>query len=148
MSLWLPTSDKEIPSCGFCRDPPLCSKELRLLLSASDGNSFTYEFKQAKIGTLIGKGSWGGVIGIRGSLPFLDGGYMYKPEFSSFGTNGKWVIEGHGVDPDIVVDNDPALEYKGIDQQLNKAIEEVLKQMETNKKPQIPKVPPFPNKSK
>ncbi len=117
-------------------------------LSASDGDLFPYEFRQAKLGTLIGKRSWGGVIGIRGSLPFLDGGYMYKPEFSSFGTNGKWVIEGHGVDPDIEIGNDPTLEYKGIDQQLNKAIEVVLKQIKTNKKPQIPKVPPFPDKSK
>ena len=114
--------------------------------SASDGDLFPYQFKKLKLGTVIGMRSWGGVVGIRGSLPFIDGGDLRKPEFAPFDTEGKWAIEGHGVDPDIVVDNDPAKEYAGEDQQLNKAIEVALEQMK-NVKP-IPKIPPFPDKSK
>ncbi|ROL57174.1 protease, partial [Bacteroidetes/Chlorobi group bacterium ChocPot_Mid] len=117
-------------------------------ISASDGDLFPYQFKKAGIGTLIGKRSWGGVIGIRGSLPFLDGSYLYKPEFANFGADGTWVLEGVGMQPDIEVDNHPAKEYKGEDEQLNKAIEVILEQIKTNTKPQIPKVPPFPDKSK
>ena len=114
--------------------------------SASDGDLFPYQFKKLKMGTVIGLRSWGGVVGIRGSLPFIDGGDLRKPEFAPFDTEGKWAIEGHGVDPDIVVDNDPAKEYAGEDQQLNKAIEVVMEQLK-NYKP-LPKIPPFPDKSK
>ncbi len=60
------------------------------------------------MGKLIGKRSWGGVVGIRGTLPLIDGGSLNRPEFAPYAKDGKdWVIEGHGVDPDIVVDNDP-----------------------------------------
>ncbi len=114
--------------------------------SASDGDLFPYQFKKLKMGIIIGVRSWGGVVGIRGSLPFIDGGDLRKPEFAPFDTDGKWAIEGHGIDPDIVVDNDPAKEYAGEDQQLNKAIEIALEQMK-NTKP-VPPVPPFPDKSK
>ena len=87
--------------------------------SASDGDLFPYRFRHYKLGKLIGKRSWGGVVGIRGSLPLLDGGYLNQPEFSRYDVDGKkWIIEGHGVDPDIVVDNDPAKEYAGKDEQL------------------------------
>jgi len=116
--------------------------------SASDGDIFPYRFKHHKIGPLIGKRSWGGVVGIRGSLPLVDGGSLNKPEFANFDPAGKeWVIEGHGVDPDIVVDNDPAKEYDGIDQQLDKAIEVALAELEKNPV-KVPEVPPFPDKSK
>lgn len=115
-------------------------------LSASDGDLFPYQFKTLGIGKVIGKRTWGGVIGIRGSLPFLDGGYLMKPEFANFGADGKWVLEGEGVVPDIEVDNDPALEYQGIDQQLDKAIEIILEEIKTNTKTKIPKVPPYPIK--
>ncbi len=114
--------------------------------SASDGDLFAYQFKKDKIGKVIGRRTWGGVVGIRGSLPFIDGGDLRKPEFAPIGTNGKWIIEGHGVDPDIVVDNDPAKEYEGIDQQLNKAIEVILEELKDFKEP--PAIPPFPDKTK
>ena len=52
--------------------------------SASDGDLFPYRFRLAKLGKLVGKRSWGGVIGIRGSLPFVDGGSLHKPEFASY----------------------------------------------------------------
>jgi tricorn protease len=114
--------------------------------SASDGDLFPYRFRHYKLGKLIGKRSWGGVIGIRGSLPLLDGGYLMKPEFASYDLEGKqWVIENHGVDPDIVVDNDPAREYAGTDEQLNRAIVEVLEELRRSPR-QLPPPPPFPKR--
>lgn len=116
--------------------------------SASDGDIFPYRFKNYKMGKLIGKRSWGGVVGIRGSLPFVDGGYLNKPEFSRYDVEGKeWIMEGYGVDPDIYVDNDPALEYEGVDQQLNKAIEVILEDLKNNP-PKLAPPPPYPDKSK
>ena len=116
-------------------------------LSASDGDLFPYQFKKLGIGKLIGKRSWGGVIGIRGSNPFLDGGYLYKPEFANFGADGTWILEGVGQEPDIEIENDVYQEYIGNDQQLNKAIEEILNEMKTDKKLKVPKsTPPFPDK--
>ena len=115
--------------------------------SASDGDIFPYRFKKLGLGKLIGKRSWGGIVGIRGSLPFVDGGTLNRPEFANgMSTDGKqWMIEGHGVDPDIVVDNDPAHEFKGEDQQLDKAIEVILEELKT-KAVDIPPIPPYPVK--
>jgi tricorn protease len=115
--------------------------------SASDGDLFPYQFKKLGIGKLIGKRTWGGVVGIRGSLPLLDGGFLNKPEFAHYDVDGKnWIIEGHGVDPDIEVDNDPAKEYAGEDEQLNKAIQVILEEMKNYK--DLPDAPKFPDKSK
>ncbi|MCS6904753.1 MAG: PDZ domain-containing protein [Bacteroidia bacterium] len=114
--------------------------------SASDGDLFPWRFKYYKLGTVIGVRSWGGTVGIRGSLPFVDGGNLSKPEFSRYDVNGKeWIIEGYGVDPDIEVRNDPALEYKGIDEQLNKAIEVILEKLKTEAK-ELPPPPPYPER--
>lgn len=115
--------------------------------SASDGDLFPYGFKKHNVGRTIGVRSWGGVVGIRGSLPFVDGAYLNKPEFASYSIDeSKWIIEGYGVDPDIVIDNDPAEEYKGVDTQLLKAIEVVLDEMK-NSKP-VPEIPQAPDKTK
>jgi len=115
--------------------------------SASDGDIFPYRFKKHKLGKLIGKRTWGGVVGIRGSLPLLDGGTLHKPEFSRYDVEGKeWIMEGYGVDPDIFVDNDPSQEFAGIDQQLNKAIDVILEELETQEKT-IPNIPPYPVKT-
>ncbi len=114
--------------------------------SASDGDLFPYRFRQHKLGKLIGKRSWGGVVGIRGSLPLLDGGYLNRPEFSRYDIDGKeWIIEGKGVEPDIVIDNDPAREYAGTDDQLSKAIEVILEELKTREK-SIPPLPPTPKR--
>ncbi len=116
--------------------------------SASDGDLFPYQFKKLKIGKAIGKRTWGGVVGIRGSLPFIDGGQLMRPEFAPYDTDGKdWIIEGHGVDPDIEVDNDPAREYAGEDQQLNAAID-LMKEELQNWPKSLPPIPPFPDKTK
>ncbi len=114
--------------------------------SASDGDLFPYRFRHAKLGKLIGKRSWGGVIGIRGTLPFVDGGSLNKPEFSRYDLAGKkWIIENHGVDPDIVVENDPWTEYRGTDQQLDRAIAVILEQLRQGA-PKLPPRPPFPKR--
>lgn len=115
--------------------------------SASDGDIFPYRFKTLGLGKLIGKRSWGGVVGIRNPLPIVDGGQIFRPEFAPYSKDGKgWVIEGHGVDPDIVVDNDPGKEFKGEDQQLDKAIEVILDELKT-KEYTVPPIPPFPDRS-
>jgi len=115
--------------------------------SASDGDIFPYRFKTLGLGKLIGKRTWGGVIGIRESLPLADGGQFFKPEFAVYSRDGKqWVVEGHGVDPDIVVDNDPGKEFKGEDQQLDRAIQEIQEELKT-KRYELPPAPPWPNRN-
>ncbi len=115
--------------------------------SASDGDLFAYQFKAYGIGPVIGTRTWGGVVGIRGSLPIIDGGSLRKPEFAPYALDGsEFVIEGIGVEPDIVIDNDPAKEYLGEDEQLNKAIELALELLEDYE--ELPDTPEFPDKSK
>ncbi len=115
--------------------------------SASDGDLFPFRFKSLGLGKLIGKRSWGGVVGIRDSLPFVDGGTLNRPEFAPYSKDGKdWVIEGYGVDPDIVVDNDPLKEFRGEDQQLNKGLEEIQNELKTRRY-DLPPVPPYPNRN-
>ena len=115
--------------------------------SASDGDLFPYAFKKHKLGTVIGMRTWGGVVGISGSLPFVDGTDLRKPEHASYSAEeSKWIIEGTGVEPDITIDNDPILEYAGTDQQLNMAIEVILEQLKDYK--EQPPIPEAPDKSK
>lgn len=115
--------------------------------SASDGDLFPYRFRKYQLGKLIGKRTWGGVVGIRGPLPLVDGGQFFKPEFASYDTEGReWIIEGRGVEPDIFVDNDPGKEFAGEDEQLNRAIAEVLEQLKT-KRATLPPPPPYPKKN-
>ncbi|HVE57029.1 MAG TPA: S41 family peptidase [Pyrinomonadaceae bacterium] len=100
--------------------------------SASDGDIFPYMFRQANLGTLVGKRSWGGVVGISNRGGLIDGGSVNVPEFGMVNLKGEWVIEGYGVDPDIEVENDPKSVIAGRDPQLEKAVEEVLKKMSAN----------------
>jgi len=116
--------------------------------SASDGDLFPFQFRKMGLGKIVGVRTWGGVTGIRGSLPFVDGGFLYKPEFGHYAADGSnWIIEGHGVDPDVVIDNDPAKEFEGVDEQLNKAIELIMIDL-INKPMEKGKIPAFPDKSK
>ena len=97
--------------------------------TASDGDIFSNAFREWNLGPLIGKRTWGGVVGItdRGSL--LDGGVVFVPEFGNANSSGHWAIEGHGVDPDIVVDEDPIEVMKGRDPQLERGIAELMKRL-------------------
>jgi tricorn protease len=114
--------------------------------SASDGDIFPHMFRQAGLGPLIGKRTWGGVVGITGRGPLLDGGTVFVPEFATASADGHWVIEGHGVDPDIVVENDPASVIAGQDPQLERGIAEVLKALEASPK-KLPSRPADPVKA-
>ena len=108
--------------------------------SASDGDLFPWGFRALGLGKLIGTRTWGGIVGISGSLPFIDGTDLRVPFFTSYDVKtGEWIIENYGVDPDIHVDNDPIREWNGEDQQLDCAIEEVMKEL-VNRKP-LPEVP-------
>jgi len=115
--------------------------------SASDGDIFPYMFRQAGLGPLIGKRSWGGVVGIGGRGPLIDGGRVFVPESGTNAVDGSWVIEGHGVDPDIVVENDPKSVIEGRDPQLERGVAEVLKAMEAQPM-KLPARPADPVKTK
>jgi tricorn protease len=110
--------------------------------SASDGDIFPAMFKASGLGPLIGKRSWGGVIGITGRGPLVDGGGVNVPEFGFLDANGQWAIEGWGVEPDIEVGNDPKSMIEGKDNQLDRGIEEVLKAIQANPKTYPPEPPP------
>ncbi|HEU5398255.1 MAG TPA: S41 family peptidase, partial [Gammaproteobacteria bacterium] len=90
--------------------------------SASDGDIFPYYFRKYGLGPLIGMRTWGGVRGIRGDWQLLDNGYITVPESTEFGLDSQWVMENHGVDPDIQVDDLPGDVVKGRDAQLDTAI--------------------------
>ncbi len=113
--------------------------------SASDGDIFPYMFRQAGLGPLIGKRSWGGVVGISSHGDLIDGGEVFVPEFGLVDMQGKWTIEGHGVDPDIEVENDPKSVIAGHDSQLERAVDEIMKKINTATK--LPARPPAPVKT-
>ncbi|MGE5567478.1 MAG: S41 family peptidase [Rhodospirillales bacterium] len=115
--------------------------------SASDGDIFPAMFRQAGLGPLIGKRSWGGVIGITNRGQLIDGGTVNVPEFGFASTKGEWVIEGHGVDPDIEVENDPKSVIEGRDPQLERAVAEVMKKLKESPV-KLPARPPDPVKLK
>ena len=99
--------------------------------SASDGDIFPAMFREAGLGPLIGKRSWGGVVGITNRGQLIDGGTVNVPESGFASKTGEWIIEGYGVDPDIEVDNDPQSVIAGKDPQLERAIVEVMAKLKT-----------------
>jgi tricorn protease len=102
--------------------------------SASDGDIFPAMFRQAGLGPLVGKRSWGGVVGITNRGALIDGGEVNVPEFGFNSLSGEYIIEGHGVDPDIEVDQDPMAVLGGRDPQLERAVQEVLRLMRESPK--------------
>lgn len=115
--------------------------------SASDGDIFPWMFKTCGLGPLIGKRSWGGVVGITSHGPLIDGGACNVPEFGNNDARGNWAVEGHGVDPDIVVDNDATSVLAGRDPQLERGVQELLK-LCASKPAKLPQRPPAPVKTK
>lgn len=108
--------------------------------SGSGGDAFPDYFRKAGLGPLIGMRTWGGLIGISGSPSLIDGGGVTVPTFRMYNPDGTWFKEGHGVDPDIEVPENPSTLAKGVDPQLEKAIENVMEQIK-NRGPINPKVP-------
>jgi tricorn protease len=114
--------------------------------SASDGDIFPWMFREAGLGPLIGKRSWGGVVGITDHGPLIDGGTCSVPEFGNNAASGDWAVEGHGVDPDIVVENDARSVLEGRDPQLERAVAE-LEKLCAARSARLPARPPPPVKT-
>jgi tricorn protease len=93
--------------------------------TASDGDMFTHSFKMLKLGKVVGKRTWGGVIGIFPRHPLLDGTLTSQPEYSFWFHDVGWRLENGGAVPDIEVENTPQDEAKGNDPQLDRAIQEI-----------------------
>jgi tricorn protease len=128
--------------------PPVANFGPKVMLingwSGSGGDAFPDYFRKAGLGPLIGTRTWGGLIGITGAPPLVDGGGVTVPTFRMYDPDGKWFKEGYGVDPDIEVIDDQAQLAKGVDPQLEKAIQEVLRRLA--EKPPVKPSPPAAEK--
>ncbi len=101
-------------------------------MAGSGGDMFPWLFRHNNLGPIIGTRTWGGLVGISGNPRLIDGGYTAVPTFGFYEADGTWGVEGHGVDPDIEVIDDPALMKDGGDPQLERAVQEMLKALETD----------------
>lgn len=115
--------------------------------SGSGGDCFPFYFKEAKLGPLVGMRTWGGLIGMSGAPTLIDGGNVTVPTFGIYSTDGQWIIEGHGVEPDVEVVDDPGLMARGGDPQLEKAVALVMEQL-AKTPPVQPKKPAYPDRSR
>lgn len=115
-------------------------------LAGSGGDAFPAYFRQAGLGPLIGERTWGGLVGISGGPPLVDGAFLSAPSFAYYEKDGTWGIEGHGVDPDIPVVADPSQLARGTDPQLDRAIEEMLAAIEAQPF-DPPPIPDYPDRS-
>ncbi len=115
--------------------------------SASDGDIFPAAFRQAGLGPLIGKRTWGGVIGYTGHGPLIDGGDVNVPQFGTNDVDGSWIIENYGVAPDIEVENTPKSVIEGRDLQLERAVQEVMDAIRRDPRT-LPERPADPVKTK
>lgn len=126
--------------------PPIASFGPKAMLingwSGSGGDAFPDYFRKAGLGPLIGTRTWGGLIGYSGAPNLIDGGFLTVPSFRMYNPDGTWFLEGHGVDPDIPVENNPGTLAQGTDQQLQRAIDEVMKEIATHPAPR-PEHPPY-----
>jgi tricorn protease len=116
-------------------------------LAGSGGDDFPWLFKYNNLGKVIGTRTWGGLVGISGNPRFVDGGAISVPTFGFYEKDGTWGVEGHGVDPDIEVIDDPALMVNGGDPQLDAAINHLTQELKTNAY-KAPKRPASPNRSR
>ena len=114
--------------------------------SGSGGDAFPHYFRQLGLGKLIGRRTWGGLVGMSGNPGLIDGSYVSIPTFAFYEKDGTWGIEGHGVDPDIEVIDDPALMMDGGDPQLDAAIAHMLEELKTRTYVP-PKRPAYPDRS-
>jgi tricorn protease len=115
--------------------------------TASDGEAFSEAVKRLKLGTVIGTRTWGGEIWLSFSNDLVDKGIASAAEYGVFDRNGMWLIEGHGVEPDMVVDNLPHTTFQGRDTQLEAAVR-LLKEKMKHHPVVLPHVPAFPKKQR
>lgn len=141
VNMWRPRygQDWRTPGTAF-------NGHLAMLTNAhagSGGDALPYYFKFYELGPVIGMRTWGGLIGISRTIPLIDGGNVTFPEFGIYSLDGEWVVENHGVDPDIVVDNLPHEVIAGRDPQLEKAVAVLLDKIQ--REPiKLPEVKSFP----
>lgn len=114
--------------------------------TASDGEAFSEGFKRLGLGKVIGTRTWGGEIWLSSSNFLVDHGIASAAEWGVYGPEGEWLIEGHGVEPDMVVDNLPHATFKGADAQLEAAVQYLQDLIEKDPRP-VPPPPAFPDKS-
>jgi len=128
------------PNAGIYGPKVMIANEI----SGSGGDALPWMFKQAKLGTLVGKRTWGGLVGI-GDIPVLmDGGHVTSPSVGFFSPKGEWDVENHGVDPDMVVEQDPKAVGAGHDPQLEAAVAVALRELTAHPAAQ-PARPPYPD---
>jgi tricorn protease len=113
-------------------------------MSGSGGDALPWLFRKARLGPIVGVRTWGGLVGIGGYPPLLDGGFVTAPRWGLYGTEGEWEVENVGIAPDVEVHQDPALVRAGHDPQLEKAVELVLAQLQTSPPTRF-KRPPYPD---
>ncbi len=111
--------------------------------AGSGGDAMPYFFRERGLGKLVGKRTWGGLVGIYHYPPLMDGGFITAPRIGIFSVDGKWVVENHGVDPDIEVEMTPKEVIAGRDPQLEAAVQEALKELASHPVPR-PVRPPDP----
>ena len=113
--------------------------------AGSGGDQLPAEFQLKKMGPVIGTRTWGGLVGVSMFTPLVDGGGFTAPDYRVYSTDGRWVIENEGVEPDITVDLDPAEMARGYDAQLMKAVDVLMKKIAEEPRPAPPR-PPFPKR--
>lgn len=113
-------------------------------MAGSGGDMMPWMFRHTRVGTLVGKRTWGGLIGVSQYPILMDGGQVTAPNFGFFNPSGQWDVENKGVAPDVEVDQDPKSVHAGHDPQLERAVAIALEQLAKNPPPE-PHRPPFPN---
>ena len=114
--------------------------------TASDGEAFTEGFRRLGLGQVIGTRTWGGEIWLSAQRWLVDGGMATPAETGVYGPEGVWLIEGRGVDPDLVVDNLPNATFEGHDAQLETAVKHLQELIAQDPRP-VPSAPKYPDKS-
>ena len=124
---WSPRygSIEHTPNAGIYGPKVMLANEV----SGSGGDALPWLFKQAKIGTLVGKRTWGGLVGISEIPVLMDGGRVTSPSVAFFSPTGEWDVENHGVDPDVTVEQDPKAVSEGHDPQLETGIAVALREL-------------------
>jgi tricorn protease len=141
-SYWAPRYGKieHTPNAGIYGPKVMIANEF----SGSGGDALPWLFKQAKLGPLVGKRTWGGLVGI-GAIPVLmDGGHVTSPSVAFFSPKGEWDVENHGVEPDYAVEQDPKAVSEGHDPQLEKAVSLAMEELSKEPKTEVKK-PAYPN---
>ena len=128
------------PSAGIWGPKVMIINEM----AGSGGDLMPYMFRRRKIGPLVGKRTWGGLVHTADTPPFVDGGSMIAPRGGFFTRDGKWAVENEGVGPDVDVENWPKEVIAGKDPQLERAVQEAMRMLKERPLDRSPKEPPPP----